>query len=267
MKITSCLSALLGLATFALTGAATAGGHSGLELTDPEKAFIRDNPTLTLCVDPNWLPYEGLSADGKHVGLLAEYMLEFQTRTGLVFEIVQTRSWEQSWQLATEGKCDLISGLNRTQDRERYVSFTKEYVNEPSVLVTRNGGINRLEDMSGKRLAVVQGYSLDEKIALDYPGVIRVYVPKLDDGLAKVAAGEVDAVAGSMFLMQSKLASGAYPSLQIAGETGYLNLIRVGVRRDRYRGYTIMNKAVRSLTYSDHKAIRERYKASMTGSG
>ena len=62
--------------------------------------------------------------------------------------------------------------------------------------------------------------------------------------------------------METRLGSGNYPGLQIAGETGYLNLIRIGVRRDRYRGYTIMNKAVRSLSYSDHKAIRARYQAS-----
>lgn len=252
------------LALFA--GTVNAGGHeSGIALTEPEKAFIRSNPTLTLCVDPDWLPYEGLSADGKHVGLIAEYALELQTRTGFAFDLVKTKSWEESWQMVEAGECDIVAGLNRTRDREDYLSFTEEYINEPKVLVIQTGrsDIKRLPDLQGKSIALVQGYSLDEKLRLDYPKIDRVYVSSLRDGLARLSQGEVDGVVGAKFLMEALLEEGGYTNLQIVGDTRYLNLVRVGIRRDYYRGYTIMNKAVKSFSYADHKAIRARYIAGM----
>ena len=251
-----------------LAGTLKAGGHeSGIALTEPEKAFIRNNPTLTLCIDPNWLPYEGLTADGRYVGLIAEYMLEIQTRTGLAFEVVKTANWEESWKLAEAGDCDLISGLNRTRERERYVSLTEDYINEPSVLVVGSASsVRTLNDLHGKRLAIVQGYSLDEQLGMDHPQIQRVYANDLDDALAKVAAGDADAAVDSKFIMESLLARGDYGGLKIVGESGYLNLLRMGVRRDHYRGFTILNKAVLSLTHADHKAIRARYEAAAAGS-
>lgn len=245
--------------------AIAAEAQAGLKLTEPEKAFIRNNPTLTLCVDPDWLPYEGLSADGKHVGLIAEYALEFQTRTGFAFELVPTKSWEESWQLVEAGDCDIVAGLNRTREREEYLSFTEEYINEPKVLVIQTGrtDIKDLADLQGKSLAVVKDYTLDERLALDYPRINRVYVNSLRDGVARLANGEVDGVAGAKFLMEALLEESGYTNIQIVGDTRYLNLVRVGLRREYYRGFTIMNKAVKSFSYADHKAIRERYLATM----
>ncbi len=254
------------IGTLAATSPAVAAeAQAGLQLTEPEKAFIKAKPTLTLCVDPDWLPYEGLSADGKHVGLIAEYALELQTRTGFAFELVPTASWEESWQLVEAGDCDIVAGLNRTRDREEYLSFTEEYINEPQVLVIQTGrsDINGLPDLQGKRLAMVQAYSLDEKLALDYPRIDRVYVASIRDGVARLANGEVDGVVGAKFLMETLLEESGYTNLQIVGDTRYLNLVRVGLRRDYFRGFTIMNKAVKSFSHADHKAIRERYLATL----
>ena len=257
----ACTVCLVVAASAATAPAVAQDPRSGLSLTEPEKAFIKANPTLTLCVDPDWLPYEGLSADGKHIGLVAEYALEFQTRTGLQFDLVKADTWEESWQLVEAGKCDIVAGLNRTRNREEYLSFTEEYINEPKVLVTQTGrsDINGVADLQGKSIALVQGYSLDEKLALDYPRINRVYVGSLRDGLAKLANGDVDGVVGAKFLMETAIADGGYTNLRIVGDTRYLNLVRVGIRRDYYRGFTIMNKAVSSFSYSEHKAIRERY--------
>lgn len=260
----------LALVTAAWSGIAPAAGNAtGISLTEPEKAFIRSHPTLTLCIDPNWLPYEGLDTNGNHVGLVAEYMLEIQTRTGLAFEVVKTNSWEESWELAEQGQCDLVSGLNRTRERERYMSFTEDYINEPSVLVVRsdNTGIRTLADLHGKRLAIVEGYSLDEKLALDHPQIQRIYATDLRDALTKVSTGDADAAIDSKFVMETLLATGGYANVQIVGESGYLNLVRMGVRRDHYRGYSILNKAVLSLTHADHKAIRARYESVANAEG
>lgn len=234
-----------------------------LELTEPEKRFVAETPVLRLCVDPDWLPYEGLNDKGEHVGLVAEYMREVQRRSGLQFQLVPTASWEQTLALVSERNCDVVSALNQTRDREVYLSFTDEYIVEPSVIVARvdRADIRNLDDLLDKRIAVVPGYALEEKISQDYPGIERVYVSDLRDGLTMLVEGQADATVGSQFIMETLLRDPALSDLRVVSETQYLNLVRMGIRKDYRFGYSILNRAVRSLDPADHNAIRARHEA------
>jgi len=238
-----------------------------LNLTISEKAYIARTEVLRLCIDPNWLPYEGLTADGEYTGLIPEYMSEFESRTGLNFEVVNTANWEETWELVTEGGCDVVSAVNQTQERAPYLSFTEPYITEPSVIITQADrmDISQMADLQGKRLAVVPGYALDEKIALDFPSIERVPVKDLTEGLSQVEAGTVDALVGSEFMMKSFLATPAYQDLRIVNEARYLYSLRIGIGRSSPLAYTIMNKAIKSLNGDAHEAIRGRYAASMAG--
>jgi polar amino acid transport system substrate-binding protein len=250
-----------------LGGSVAANAAEMLNLSASEKAFIADNQTLRLCIDPNWLPYEGLTEDGEYTGLIPEYMSEFETRTGFSFEVVQTANWEETWELVTQGGCDVVSAVNQTQAREPYLSFTDAYITEPSVIVTKADrmDINQMTDLQGKRLAVVPGYALDEKVGVDFPGIERVAVKDLSEGLSQVQAGAVDALVGSQFMMEYLLMTPAHQGLRIASETRYLYSIRIGVGRSSFRAYTIMNKAVQSLDAAAREAIRENYAAGIAG--
>ncbi|MGI9329777.1 MAG: transporter substrate-binding domain-containing protein [Gammaproteobacteria bacterium] len=253
------------LVSLTLGASLMANAEGTLNLSVSEKAYVSKNQVMRLCIDPNWLPYEGLTAEGEYTGLIPEYMSEFESRTGLNFEVVRTANWEETWELVTEGGCDVVSAVNQTQARAPYLSFTDPYITEPSVIVTKADrmDITQMGDLKGKRLAVVAGYALDEKVSLDFPSIERVEAMDLAEGLAQVEAGTVDALAGSKFMMETFLASPAYQDLRIVNEARYLYSLRVGIGRSSSQAYTILNKAVKSLDGATHEAIRGRYAASM----
>jgi len=233
------------------------GASSELELWDDEKLFLKEHPTIRLCVDPDWMPYEKLDEQGRHVGIIAEYMKLMQERIGLKMNVVITRSWSESQALAEQRKCDVLSGLNQTQERGVYLSFTEPYIRAPAAIAfSKNNIIKEMGDLNGKTVALVKDYVYDENLRLDYPKIIRVYVKNVSEGLRKVEQGEIDAVIGLQDLMVFNIYDMNLNGLQILEQPQYQNLLRVGIRNDYPELYTMFTKAVASLKRKDYERIR-----------
>ena len=45
-----------------------------IELSTEEQTFLSENKTFTLCVDPNFMPFEQINAKGQHEGLFADFL-------------------------------------------------------------------------------------------------------------------------------------------------------------------------------------------------
>mgnify|MGYP001591631110 FL=1 len=97
-----------------------------LPLEPNELAYLDNNPALELCVDPDWMPYEKLDANGQHVGLVAEYFSLFESRLNIKFKVLETTSWEETQGLCQEQKCDIVSALNKTQKRSEQTGRSLE---------------------------------------------------------------------------------------------------------------------------------------------
>ena len=83
---------------------------STVELTQQEKDWIKQNPTINFTGDPNWLPYEAFSSSGKYFGIVAEHLLKIEEISQLSFNTIPVGSWTESLQIAMDGKVDIISG-------------------------------------------------------------------------------------------------------------------------------------------------------------
>ena len=52
-------------------------------------------PQVPYCAETNWMPYEGVR-NGKHIGLVADYLRLGSELTGIQFSVVKTEDWKQS---------------------------------------------------------------------------------------------------------------------------------------------------------------------------
>lgn len=93
-------------------------------LTPQEQAYVRDHKKVTLCVDPDWVPFERLDATGRHVGIAADLLELVSARTGVEFELVPTKNWNESLAFSKSGRCTVLSFLNQTVDRSEWLIFT-----------------------------------------------------------------------------------------------------------------------------------------------
>jgi len=92
---------------------------SGANFTAIERAYLAENSSFNLCVDPDWMPLEGIDERGQHVGISAEILAVLSQNSGIKLNLVPTDSWPQTLELAEARECDLISLAMRTPSRDR----------------------------------------------------------------------------------------------------------------------------------------------------
>lgn len=235
-----------------------------LPLEPIELAYLDDNPTLKLCVDPDWMPYEKLDENGRHIGLVANYLSLFESRLDIKFEVLKTASWQETQGLYQEQKCDVVSALNKTQKRSQYLEFTQPYITSPAVLVVNEKvpGIKKLSDLSGKTLAMVEGYVYEEKLREHHPEIAFEHVPNMEAAMVRVSNEDVVATIGPLFLTFALMQEGQIKHLKMIGETGYRDELRIGVPKGRVTLRSIFDKVIANLSQADHALVRTNWSKS-----
>ena len=244
----------------------TVGWISSLSADDLQFTTLEQFSTVTMCVDPDWLPYESLDEEGNHIGLVAEYISLLQARMGIAIQVVKTKSWQESQQYYRENKCDIVSALNATKERARYLAFTEPYLSSPAVLVlNENNQLDGLlSDLGGKTLSMVPGYVYEAKLRTDYPDIKIVHVANMEIALQQVSSGEVTATLAPLFLTFALTQKMSLDNLKIMGQTAYKDELRIGIQKDNLPLAILLDKAVSSLTSEDHRKVRQSWAAKTT---
>ncbi len=147
-----------------------------------EITYIDHKKTITVCIDPNWMPYEMINEKGSYVGIAADYHKLLSQITGLEYNILRTKTWFETLEKAKAGECDIVSILNQTTERTNYLNFTGPFIDSPSIFVTRERDkfINGIDDLHGKTLAIVRGgYMIDELLKNNHPEIKRLYADNI----------------------------------------------------------------------------------------
>lgn len=76
---------------------------SKLNLTFQEQAYLARKSEIRYCIDPNWMPYESIDADGRHIGMTSEFIQRLEERIGVPFRLTPTSSWFESLQQLKSG--------------------------------------------------------------------------------------------------------------------------------------------------------------------
>lgn len=233
-----------------------------LALTDKEQKWLQEKGTVCYAVDPNWMPFEAIR-NGKHIGMVSDYLQLMASRLPINLELAVTESWEESLNQVKEHKCDIVPFLNKTKDRDKYLAFTTPYLRTPQVIVTREDApyLTGIDALNGQVLAVTKGYNTEEIIKANYPDVDLMYVDDQLEGLKAVSDGRADALVGSMIFLSNNIRSQGLSNLKIAGTTKKAHELRIGIRKDSPILHAVLQKAVDSITDSEANAIFQKWTA------
>ncbi|MDY3199704.1 MAG: transporter substrate-binding domain-containing protein [Arcobacter sp.] len=224
--------------------------------TKKELNYIQNKESLNLCVDPDWMPYEKIE-NHKHVGIIADYMKEFQEKIGIPFKLIETKDWTQSLEYMKERKCDVLSFVMNLESRQHYMSFTKPFLNPPIVLVTKRNinFITDLKDLRNKKIGIQKNFASSEIIRKNYPNLEIVEVPHLRDGLEKVERGQLFGQVTTHLNVAYAFQEEFYGSLQISGKFDEQWHLGVGVRNDEPILLDIFEKVVNSISDETRQRI------------
>lgn len=226
-----------------------------------EKLFLREQGDITMCVDPAWLPFEEIDADGRHIGMAAEYLRVLQEKSGLRLVLVPTDSWAQSLEFARSRKCDILSLAAPTPDRREYLYFTAPYLSFSLVIAARSEEIfiENLEQVIDRRLGVVGGYAMEHILRSRYPGIQLLQVDSVLDGLQKVRSGEIYGYIDAVPTIGHAIQQQGFPDVKIAGNLGVTLDLAIGVRNDAPLLLSVLDKAVQSMDTGLQQQILNRW--------
>ena len=232
-----------------------------IQLSDEEQAYLKKKQVITMCIDPSWMPYEKFDTNGEYVGMTADFYKLFQKKLGIEFRPIKTKSWSESLEAAKQRKCDIFSLAMETPERKKYMNFTKAYLSIPLVLATKLN-VTFFDDFSylkNKKIGIVKGYAFNELIRKKYPNFLIVDVANLNEGLQRVANGELFGCIGTMASVGYLFQKNFVGELKIAGKFDEKWELGIGVRNDDPLLWSILEKTIQHISPKDRNAIFSKY--------
>jgi two-component system sensor histidine kinase/response regulator len=240
-----------------------------IQLTDKEITWLEQNPVIRVAVDPNWKPLEWLEQrTGKHNGVVSDYMRLVSGKSGIQFEVVPSKTWDESIKLFKAGKADMFSGLKITDERKTYLDFSDPFIQLRNVIITRKDhrNIHDLNDLDDETVGAVKSYWSEEILLSNYPDLNVSSVNSTLEGLKKVETGELDAfvddyIVSGYLLNQNQIFSLKFASFYLDRAKPYgTQGIHFGIRKGMDPELiSILNKAIESITIEEKNAVFSRW--------
>ncbi len=230
-------------------------------LTMEERAWLAANPVIVTAPDPAWPPVEYFDELGNYSGMSSDYLKLLEEKLGVSFEVQRMKDWESVLEGMRSRSLDMTTAAVKTEDREVYMSFTEPYLQLPAVIIVERGftGALTMEDLKGKTVSVVAGYSSYGYIEEHHPEIILDPVFNVVEGLRKVAYGKSFALvanaATSAHLMEQELIT----NLRVAGESGYTFDLSLASRSDRPILNSILQKGLDAISREEHHEIYDAW--------
>ncbi|MFA7092120.1 MAG: transporter substrate-binding domain-containing protein [Arcobacteraceae bacterium] len=232
-----------------------------LTLNEEQKAYLKQKKEITLCVDPDWEPFEIINSKGEHEGIAADLIALVAQRLNINITLVPTKTWTETLRFSQYKMCDILSFLNDTPEQRRWLTFTEPIFSDPNVLIARND-YPMITDLSKLKatIAFPKGTAMYEKFAKDFPNLIFVPVDSEAEAFTLVENKKVDLTLRSLIVTAYTIKKEGLFNLKIVGKpTNYPNSLRMGVLKEETILRDILNLGIATLSQKDVDAIVNRH--------
>jgi len=239
---------------------AVKNSYKKLQLTDEEEAYLLHKKTITMCVDPDWMPFEKIEKR-QHIGLAAEYIELIEKKIHMPISLVQTATWSESLERARSRQCDILSMVAKVDQKAQYMDFTSPYITTPMVIATQDEQLF-IDDISAymdKKWGVVKGYSVTVLLKNRYPNIKIVEVDSVSDGLKKVENGTLFGYIDNSITVSHAIQKDFLGSIAITGRLDDKVSYSIATRNDEKILHSILEKAIMSIEPSVRQQLFNKW--------
>ncbi|MGH0053577.1 MAG: ATP-binding protein [Sphaerochaetaceae bacterium] len=231
------------------------------QFSEEEYQFIEEHTTVSLGIDPKFMPFEFIDEQGNHNGIAADLVSLIAERTGLTFSYDPTLTWTETIALVETGNIDVLSAVGYTEERARYLTYLPPYQQFQRAIIVQktNRSVSSLSDLEGRQVAVQQGSS-HEGFITTHPTIIPRFYNTVEEALLAVNRGEEVAFIGneatSIYLSRSLGLTElrVIPMIENSAQT-----LHIAVRNDLPLLASILAKAFDSITEAELAQIQDRW--------
>lgn len=229
-----------------------------VELSTEEREYLHKLGTIKACVDPDWEPFETLNQKGEYSGIGADLLALVAKKLGIAIEVLPTKDWDESIALSKEGTCQIISFLNQTPARSKWLLFTEPHFSDVNVFITREEHpfIANPADLVDKTIVFPKGTAMEELIRKDYPNLKIINTNTEMEAFKMVSDKKADMAMRSLIVAAYTIKKEGFFNLKISGQLpNYTNQLRIGIIKSEPILRDILNKGVMNISNKDRENI------------
>jgi signal transduction histidine kinase/ActR/RegA family two-component response regulator len=235
---------------------------SNLRLTAEEEKWLSDNDTFLVVSAPASPPNQFVNVSGEIDGIAGSYLKILSKKLNVQFVWSENQSWLEGLEMLEAHKADILTHASITEDRRRYLDFSVPYSSETNAIFTREGShYSSLNELEGFRIALMEGVALTDYIVKNYPDIEVIYVDETYDALTLLLEGGIDAYVGSMSFVAYLMAKKGLGNIVVSGITSFAGEVHIGVRNELPLLKSAIDKALNSITESEHNAISREWRS------
>ena len=232
-----------------------------LPLTESEQAFVDELTSIRMCVDPDWLPYDGIDQQGRHIGIMSDFHRLWSKKIGIPVELVVTHSWQQSLEFVQTARCDILSSAQDTPERQHYLTVTQPFIFYPFAIATQPGDqfVISLEQIKERKFVMVQGYAGVDMLRRAYPELQLLTVDSPREGLKLVETGQAYGYIDTVPTINYQMLRHGISHLKISGVLEQQYAMSVGIGRHIPELGKIYDKAIANTTELERQKILKNW--------
>lgn len=233
---------------------------NNFQLSNAEREYLATKQTIKMCVDPEWYPFEAIR-EGKHIGIAADVLQNFEKKLGIPIQLVPTRTWDETIQTMQRRECDILSLASPTPSRLKFLDFTDPYVTLPIVMATTMDKpfIGDIATLKKDKIGSVRGYAITEKLKAMYPELHVIEVENINDGLKMVENGELYGYVDNLMVISSYIQKEYTGVMKVSSRLDEKVELGVATRNDERHLHAIFQKLVMQLDDSLMQNIYNRW--------
>ncbi|MCP5305171.1 MAG: transporter substrate-binding domain-containing protein [Chromatiaceae bacterium] len=233
---------------------------SAADLTQEERDWVRTHPVAKAGGMLDWAPFD-FAEDGVYTGATRDFFELISQNTGLQFDFT-LGEWTDQFDALREGRIDVLGSTYYTERRDSFLSFSQPYLEVLDYLFVRDDlGVDRLEDLSGKRVAIPEGYALNDTLAADFPGLRIVRTHSMSEAIDAVADGRAEVLYDAYAVLSHMLQRRGITNIVPFRSTRHLgaNQLHFVTRDDQPALAAIIRKGLDAITAPEKQAVYERW--------
>ncbi len=235
-----------------------------LQLTRREEAWLKQHPVVSVLVNEAYAPLTFFDGDGNFRGISADLLELIRLRTGLRFDIRRSRNDAEMVKQIDNHQADLIAALLPTAEREETLTFSRPYLENSYVLLTRKsaGSPTNLGQLKDKPIAIAQGNPMVEYLRREFPRIQLIETPDTFSAVSLLAEGHVEGAVNSLVIANYFISSRIFErALQITTTIGTGQAaFSLATARDNTELSSIINKALLSIAPEELGVINGRWR-------
>ena len=174
-------------------GSKTADSSSDAQ--DSTTSTSAEGGTLRMGTNATFPPYEFVGDDGNVQGIDVDIAAAIADKLGLKLEIMDM-DFDSIITAVSAGKADMgMAGMTVTEDRKKNVDFSQTYASAIQAIIVPDGSdIKTADDMEGKKIGVMQGFTGDLNCTEQFGEDSVVRFNKSAEAVMALQQGKIDCI-------------------------------------------------------------------------